>query len=79
MTGVSVDNSGTKTYPDTAVGGYTEGSLAGSNGERNIYNFVVTIFNLDAVRGYAYRFAVRDSPQRVSVLLAFAFMFVFLI
>lgn len=36
VTGVSVDNSflGTRTYPNTAVGGYTEGSLAGSNGER---------------------------------------------
>lgn len=33
VTGISVNNSDTSTYPDTAVGGYTEGSLAGSNGE----------------------------------------------
>lgn len=37
VTGMSVDFSDTTIYPDVGVSGYTEGSLAGTNGERGTW------------------------------------------
>lgn len=37
VTGISVDDSDSEIYPDLVVAGYTEGSLAGLNGERMSY------------------------------------------